>query len=83
MLLGGCAWLCYGSGKDSSGDMQVERVRENVLWRFYPQCSFLCYHGSVRRNRDMWLSLCGDPWEDQEVVLCFTYTPVFTDSLIK
>jgi len=31
----------------------------------------------------MWLSLCGDPWEDQEFVLCFTYTPVFTDSLIK
>ena len=23
---------------------------------------------------------CGDPWEDQEVILCFNYTPAFTGS---
>jgi len=34
--------------------------------------------GACGKHRDR----CGDPWEDQEVVLCFTYTPVFTDSLI-
>jgi len=22
--VGGCAWLCYGSGKESSADMQME-----------------------------------------------------------
>jgi len=31
LLLGGCAWLCYGSGEDSSGNMPTERVLENVL----------------------------------------------------
>jgi len=31
VLLDRCAWLCYGSGKDSLGDMQTERILENVL----------------------------------------------------
>jgi len=31
MLLDVYAWVCYGSGKDSSGDIQMERIRENVL----------------------------------------------------
>jgi len=47
----------------------------------YPQCSFLCCHGSVYGG----IGTCGkhrDPWEDQEVVLCFIYAPVSTDSLI-
>jgi len=28
-MLEGCAWICYGSGEDGSGDMQMGRVREN------------------------------------------------------
>jgi len=50
---------------------------------FHPQCSFLCYHGSVRRGIGTCgkhSDRCGDPWEDREVVLCFTYTPVSTHS---
>jgi len=38
-------------------------------------------YGGIRtcgKHRDR----CGDPWEDQEVVLYFTYTPISTDSLI-
>jgi len=50
----------------------------------YPQCSFFVITGvygrigtcGKHRNR------CGDSWRDQEVVLCFAYTPVSTDSLI-
>jgi len=32
--------------------------------------------GTCGKYRDR----CGDPQKDQEVVLCFTYTPVSTDS---
>jgi len=35
--------------------------------------------GTCGKHRDR----CGDPWEDQEVVLCFTYTSVSTDSLFS
>jgi len=51
---------------------------------FYPHVLFFVItgvYGGIRtcgKYRDR----CGDPWEDQEVVLCFTYTPVFTNSLI-
>ena len=31
LLLDGYSWVCYGSGKDSLGDMQTERIRENIL----------------------------------------------------
>jgi len=31
LLLDGYAWVCYWSGGGSSGDMQAERIRENVL----------------------------------------------------
>jgi len=34
--------------------------------------------GTCGKHRDG----CGDPLEDQDVVLCFTYTPVLTVSLI-
>jgi len=55
-----------------------------VYASLYPQCSFLVITvvyggiGKCGKHRDR----CGDPWEDQEIVLCFTYTPVSTDSLI-
>jgi len=35
-------------------------------------------YGGMGKHRDK----RGDSYEDQDVVLCFTYTPVFTFSLI-
>jgi len=51
----------------------------------YTNMSFLCYHESVQRNKGIW-------WNTERGVvihgriwtwcLCFTYTPVFTVSLV-
>ena len=40
----------------------------------YTDMSFLCYHGSVRRNNGVWGSTeigISDPWKDQDVLLMF------------
>ena len=51
MLLDGYAGLSYGSGKDQEicGGTDTGEGSIKVLSAMF----FLCYHGSVRRNRDM------------------------------
>jgi len=46
-----CLMDGYGSGKDSSGDMQTEWIRKNVEERTLSVMPFFYYHGSVRRNK--------------------------------
>ena len=52
----------------------------------YTDMSFLCYHGSVRRNKGMWESTEIDVVIHEMIrkcYLCFTYTPVLTISLVS
>jgi len=51
---------------------------------FYPRCLFSDTTGVYRGIRpcDKHRDRCGDPQEDQDVVLYFTYSPVSTVSLI-
>jgi len=64
-LLDGCAWLCYGSGKESLGDMQTEWIRENVVdfTRYvFSLVSRECMEeqGHAGKHADR----CGDPEKD-------------------
>ena len=82
VLLDGYAWLYYRRGR-----IVQEMCRRNRYWRrFYkgPIRNVLFFFitgvyggiGTCGKHRGR----CGDPWEDQEVVLCFTYTPALTSS---
>jgi len=56
VLLDGYAWLCYGSGKDSSGDMETERLVTGECSIKVPPSMFfslLSQECTVQRNRDM------------------------------
>jgi len=65
----------YADGTDT-GECSIKVFTRNVL--FFAITGVYGGTGTCGKHRDR----CGDPWEDQEVVLCFTYTLVSTDSLI-
>jgi len=55
----------------------------DCLTIFYTVMAFVCYHGSVRRNKDMWGYIEISVVIDGRVrYLCFAYSRVFTVSLV-
>ena len=65
----------YADGTDI-GERSIKVFLRNVL--FFVVTGVYGGIGTRGKHRDR----SGDPWQDQEVVVCFIYTPVSTDSLI-